>query len=66
MDKLGTDANNAIENQANKVDALGSQTDMAEDNASKMVDKIGKWYLQNSCQLFCILSTSKYGRFNNR
>ena len=42
MDKLADNANNAIENQAKKVEALGSQADQTEDSAIKLVDKIGK------------------------
>lgn len=42
VDKLGNDANNAIEKQTKKVEALGSKADLAEDNASKLVDKIGE------------------------
>ena len=40
--KLGEDANNAIESQAKKVEALGSKADLTEDNASKMVEDTGK------------------------
>ena len=42
VDKLATDANSAIESQAKKVEELGSQADLSEDNASNLVDKIGK------------------------
>jgi len=44
VDKLADDANNAIENQEKKVEALGNQADLAEDSASKMIDKIGKYF----------------------
>ena len=40
--KLGEDANNAIESQAKKVEALGSKADLTEDNASKMVEDTGR------------------------
>ena len=42
VDKLGNEGSDAIENQAKKVETLSNQADLAEDNASKLVDKIGK------------------------
>ena len=42
VDKIGDDANNSIEKQTKKVEALASKADVAEDNASKLVDKIGE------------------------
>lgn len=42
VDKIGDDANNSIEKQRKKVEALASKADVAEDNASKLVDKIGE------------------------
>lgn len=43
VDKIGDDANNSIEKQRKKVEALASKADVAEDNASKLVDKIGEY-----------------------
>lgn len=45
VDKIGDDANNSIEKQRKKVEALASKADVAEDNASKLVDKIGEYQL---------------------
>ena len=45
VDKIGDDANNSIEEQRKKVEALASKADVAEDNASKLVDKIGEYQL---------------------
>ena len=42
VDKLGNEGSDAIENQAKKVETLSNQADLTEDNASKLVDKIGK------------------------
>ena len=42
VDKIGDEANNSIEKQTKKVEALASKADVAEDNASKLVDKIGE------------------------
>lgn len=42
VDKLGNEGSDAIENKAKKVETLSNQADLAEDNASKLVDKIGK------------------------
>ena len=42
VDKLADDTNTAIENQAKKVEALGTRADEDEDRASNLVEKIGK------------------------
>jgi len=42
VDKLADDTNTAIENQAKKVEALGTRADMDEDRASNLVEKIGE------------------------
>ena len=42
VDKLADDTNTAIENQAKKVEALGTRADEDEQRASNLVEKIGK------------------------
>lgn len=42
VDKLADDTNTAIENQAKKVEALGTRADVDEERASNLVEKIGK------------------------
>ena len=46
-DKIADDTNTAIENQAKKVDALGDRADVAEERASKLIEKIGKCCTHN-------------------
>ena len=43
VDKLADDTNTAIENQAKKVEALGTRADEDEERASNRVEKIGKY-----------------------
>ena len=42
IDKLADDTNTAIENQAKKVEELGTRADVDEEHASNLVEKIGK------------------------
>lgn len=41
VEKIADDTNTAIENQGRKVEELASGADLAEDRASKLVEKIG-------------------------